>query len=251
MRSSSTSRRALPPRAGPRPVIISTGCSTGWPTGGQPSQAGPPARQGHVGSASGRPHRPRRGLFSRSFSGRTAKKLYWALVVGMPSPEEGLIDAPLAKQPGTGGEKMHIDEEQGQSAKTRWRHDRPRRKPRRLGRASAAHRPDAPASSAHGGDGPPDRRRRQIWRRRVLLDRRGQPKASSPRSSAEDRQARRRKHRRHRGAPGPFRSEPRDAGLRGGCRRAARGQPSVAQDRKPRRQTRRGERRARGSQGRG
>jgi 23S rRNA pseudouridine955/2504/2580 synthase len=61
------------------------------------------------------------GLFSKSFSGRTARKIYWAVVVGVPSANEGLIDAPLAKQPGTGGEKMHIDEEHGQSAKTRWR----------------------------------------------------------------------------------------------------------------------------------
>ena len=61
------------------------------------------------------------GFFSKSFSGRTAKKIYWALIVGVPSPGEGLIDAPLAKQPGTGGEKMHVDEEHGQSAKTRWR----------------------------------------------------------------------------------------------------------------------------------
>ncbi|HEX2802481.1 MAG TPA: RluA family pseudouridine synthase, partial [Sphingomicrobium sp.] len=60
-------------------------------------------------------------FFSKSFSGRTAKKIYWALVLGVPSADEGLIDAPLAKQPGTGGEKMHVDEEQGQSAKTRWR----------------------------------------------------------------------------------------------------------------------------------
>jgi len=60
-------------------------------------------------------------FFSKSFSGRTAKKVYWALVIGVPSGDEGLIDAPLAKQPGTGGEKMHIDEEQGQPAKTRWR----------------------------------------------------------------------------------------------------------------------------------
>ena len=60
-------------------------------------------------------------FFSKSFSGRTAKKVYWALVIGVPSADEGLIDAPLAKQPGTGGEKMHIDEEQGQPAKTRWR----------------------------------------------------------------------------------------------------------------------------------
>ena len=59
--------------------------------------------------------------FSKSFSGRTARKVYWALVVGVPSPEEGLIDLPLAKQPGTGGEKMHVDRENGQSAKTKYR----------------------------------------------------------------------------------------------------------------------------------
>ena len=60
-------------------------------------------------------------FFSKSFSGRTARKIYWALVVGVPSADEGLIDAPLAKQPGTGGEKMHVDEEHGAAAKTRWR----------------------------------------------------------------------------------------------------------------------------------
>ena len=60
-------------------------------------------------------------FFSKSFSGRTARKTYWALIIGVPSEGDGLIDAPLAKQPGTGGEKMHIDEEDGQPAKTRWR----------------------------------------------------------------------------------------------------------------------------------
>ena len=59
--------------------------------------------------------------FSRAFSGRTARKVYWALVVGVPSAEEGLIDLPLAKQPGTGGEKMHVDQAEGLPAKTRWR----------------------------------------------------------------------------------------------------------------------------------
>ncbi|MBA2466609.1 MAG: RNA pseudouridine synthase, partial [Sphingomonas sp.] len=34
---------------------------------------------------------------------------------------EGLIDLPLAKQPGTGGEKMHVSPEAGLPAKTRWR----------------------------------------------------------------------------------------------------------------------------------
>lgn len=59
--------------------------------------------------------------FSKSFSGRTARKIYWALVVGVPSLDEGMIDAPLAKQPGTGGEKMHVDKESGLPARTRWR----------------------------------------------------------------------------------------------------------------------------------
>ena len=60
-------------------------------------------------------------FFSRRFSGRSAKKIYWALVVGVPEVDDGTIDAPLAKQPGTGGEKMHVDTENGQSARTRYR----------------------------------------------------------------------------------------------------------------------------------
>ena len=56
--------------------------------------------------------------FSKRFSGRTAKKIYWALVVGVPEIHSGLIDLPLAKQPGSGGEKMHVDEEDGQLART-------------------------------------------------------------------------------------------------------------------------------------
>ena len=60
-------------------------------------------------------------FFSRRFSTRKARKIYWALVVGIPEHSEGTIDAPLAKQPGTGGEKMHVDHENGQSAKTRYR----------------------------------------------------------------------------------------------------------------------------------
>ena len=59
-------------------------------------------------------------FFSKAFSGRTARKVYWALVNGVPSPEHGQIDAPLAKQPGSGGEKMHVDAEGGgQPARTR------------------------------------------------------------------------------------------------------------------------------------
>jgi 23S rRNA pseudouridine955/2504/2580 synthase len=61
-------------------------------------------------------------FFSKRFSTRTARKIYWALVAGVPSVDEGFIDLPLAKQPGTGGEKMMVDEsEHGQPARTRYR----------------------------------------------------------------------------------------------------------------------------------
>jgi len=61
-------------------------------------------------------------FFSKSFSGRTARKVYWAIVIGVPNVEDGLIDLPLAKQPGTGGEKMHVEEsEEGLPSRTRYR----------------------------------------------------------------------------------------------------------------------------------
>ncbi|WP_394269048.1 RluA family pseudouridine synthase [Qipengyuania sp.] len=60
-------------------------------------------------------------FFSRRFSGRSAKKIYWALVVGVPDIRQGVIEAPLAKQPGSGGEKMHVDHEGGQPARTKYR----------------------------------------------------------------------------------------------------------------------------------
>ncbi len=60
--------------------------------------------------------------FSKSFSSRTARKVYWAIVTGVPPIDDGMIELPLAKQPGTGGEKMHVDEgEGGLPARTRYR----------------------------------------------------------------------------------------------------------------------------------
>ncbi len=61
-------------------------------------------------------------FFSKRFSTRSARKIYWALVAGVPDIEDGLIELSLAKQPGSGGEKMMVDEsEQGLSARTRYR----------------------------------------------------------------------------------------------------------------------------------
>lgn len=59
--------------------------------------------------------------FAKAFSSRTARKIYWALVMGVPSINDGFIDLPLAKQPGTGGEKMHVDENEGLPSRTRYR----------------------------------------------------------------------------------------------------------------------------------
>lgn len=58
--------------------------------------------------------------FAKNFSTRRATKIYWAMVVGVPDIHDGVIDLALAKQPGTGGEKMHPDPE-GQPARTRYR----------------------------------------------------------------------------------------------------------------------------------
>ncbi len=61
-------------------------------------------------------------FFSKRFSTRSARKIYWALVIGDPSIDDGLIELPLAKQPGSGGEKMMVDESgEGQTARTRYR----------------------------------------------------------------------------------------------------------------------------------
>jgi 23S rRNA pseudouridine955/2504/2580 synthase len=60
-------------------------------------------------------------FFSKSFSGRTARKVYWALVTGVPDIKDGFIDLPIGKQFGTGGEKMCVDEENGLASKTRYR----------------------------------------------------------------------------------------------------------------------------------
>ncbi|HMO74796.1 MAG TPA: RluA family pseudouridine synthase [Sphingopyxis sp.] len=58
--------------------------------------------------------------FAKAFSNRSARKTYWAIVVGVPDIAQGEIDLPLAKQPGSGGEKMHVHDS-GLPSKTRYR----------------------------------------------------------------------------------------------------------------------------------
>ena len=62
---------------------------------------------------------------ARAFQTHDHDKTYLALVLGVPRPYQGLIDAPLAKRGGKrdggGLEKMAIDHEQGQHARTLYR----------------------------------------------------------------------------------------------------------------------------------
>ena len=56
-----------------------------------------------------------------AFRSREARKLYWALVAGIPKLRQGRIDAPLSKLPGRLGEKVAVDREEGKRAVTWYR----------------------------------------------------------------------------------------------------------------------------------
>jgi 23S rRNA pseudouridine955/2504/2580 synthase len=60
---------------------------------------------------------PAAAALATAFRGKTARKVYWAIVVGLPLPRQGRIDMALAKLPGSGGEKM-APEDDGKSAVT-------------------------------------------------------------------------------------------------------------------------------------
>jgi len=53
-----------------------------------------------------------------AFRTRDARKIYWAVTVGVPHPHRGRIDLPVAKEAGTRGERMAVDEEEGVHAIT-------------------------------------------------------------------------------------------------------------------------------------
>ena len=53
---------------------------------------------------------------TQAFKSKTTRKIYWALVAGVPQPPGGRIDMALAKLPGQRGERMVADPAQGQRA---------------------------------------------------------------------------------------------------------------------------------------
>lgn len=56
-----------------------------------------------------------------AFRAKTARKLYWAAVVGVPHPPEGCINLPLAKLSGAKGERMMTGSSEGKAAETLYR----------------------------------------------------------------------------------------------------------------------------------
>ncbi|MBI2584685.1 MAG: RluA family pseudouridine synthase [Rhodospirillales bacterium] len=59
-------------------------------------------------------------LLTSAFRSKDARKLYWAVVVGVPRPAEGIVDLALAKGPGRGGERIGVAED-GKKAITYYR----------------------------------------------------------------------------------------------------------------------------------
>src|SRR5215469_4200515 len=57
-------------------------------------------------------------FFTRAFREKTTRKIYWAIVVGLPKLRQGRIDLPLAKLPGREGERVRADAEEGKRAIT-------------------------------------------------------------------------------------------------------------------------------------
>ena len=52
--------------------------------------------------------RPAAAYFGEVFKTRAARKIYWAITVGVPSPKQGRISCFLLKQPGQDGEQMVV-----------------------------------------------------------------------------------------------------------------------------------------------
>ena len=60
-------------------------------------------------------------FLTRAFREKTTRKIYWAVVVGLPKLRQGRIDLPLAKLPGREGERVRADAEDGKRAVTYYR----------------------------------------------------------------------------------------------------------------------------------
>jgi 23S rRNA pseudouridine955/2504/2580 synthase len=61
---------------------------------------------------------PAAAFLTRAFREKTTRKIYWAIVVGLPKLRQGRIDLALAKLSGREGERVRADAEEGKRAIT-------------------------------------------------------------------------------------------------------------------------------------
>jgi 23S rRNA pseudouridine955/2504/2580 synthase len=60
-------------------------------------------------------------FLTRAFREKTTRKIYWAIVVGLPKPPQGRINLALAKLPGRDGERVRANADDGKRAVTYYR----------------------------------------------------------------------------------------------------------------------------------
>lgn len=59
-------------------------------------------------------------FLSKGFQSKDTQKTYWAIVAGVPTPRDGLIDSKLAKSGTKGRERVAVNGEDGQNASTHY-----------------------------------------------------------------------------------------------------------------------------------
>jgi 23S rRNA-/tRNA-specific pseudouridylate synthase len=156
-------------------------------------------------------------FFAKAFSGRTARKVYWALVVDVPSIEDGMIELPI-------GHRWREDAHRrgrGRTGADAVPRDRACGQPRGVGRVAAVYGADAPVARAYGGDRASDRRRRQIRWGGGVSDRWDLAENASACAADQGGSSGWRVDRRDRWVADAFRGEPEAIGLRGVARRCA------------------------------
>ena len=139
-----------------------------------------------------------------SFRHRSARKIYWALVAGVPKPKQGRISTYLAKEESEDDTIMRIAEhgDEGAShAVTYYAVVETSATQARLGVAEAGHRAHPSIARAHGAYRSRHRRRSQIFQQGELATA-GRPAEPAASAGAPDRDpaSARRRDRRHRAA---------------------------------------------------
>ena len=108
---------------------------------------------------------------AKTFRSRAARKIYWALVAGVPKPKQGRVSTYLAKQEVEEDSFMRIakhGEKDAVHAVTYYAVVETAAQTAVLDLAQAGHRPHPPVARAHGPCRPSDHRRSEIFQHREL-----------------------------------------------------------------------------------